>query len=52
MKPNLSVHPDLVLFLITEELKSRRLAHGLDRAGIDYSPFTRTRHRYSPGIWL
>lgn len=39
MKPDLSAQPDLVLFLIGEELKSCRLAQGLDLAGFDYSPF-------------
>lgn len=39
MKPDLSAQPDLVLFLIGEELKSCRLARGLDQAGFDYSPF-------------
>ena len=39
MKPDLSAQPDLVLFLIGEELKSCRLARGLEQAGFDYSPF-------------
>lgn len=30
---------DLILYLICEELKSKRLAQGLDQAGFDYSPF-------------
>lgn len=39
MKPDLLSQPDLVLYLIGEELKSKRLAQGLDQAGFDYSPF-------------
>lgn len=30
---------DLLLFLIGEELKSHRLALGLQQAGLDYSPY-------------
>lgn len=39
MKTDLSAQPDLILFLIGEELKSCRLAQGLEQAGFDYSPF-------------
>jgi hypothetical protein len=33
------VNPDLTLFLIREELKSRKFFNGLGKVGLDYTPF-------------